>query len=179
MSGLLALILSIWGLPLHSQEFNGKDASAWCQAALREKIPKTLVSGSLCGQKFLLKAASCSNAGISKMYMLSLKSGTGSAPRVYVHLLETEIEGKTIAFPQQKKAADGIYYSEAGMSGPDYDIPLGANECCGRIMFAKKRPDGLIPGYIAFRAEPRMPKWKAKYPQSSLSGFFYASTKAD
>lgn len=117
----------------HSQEFIGEQASDWCKQVLKEEFPAKLTIGNIDSNPFKLNAASCRHIGAKKHYQLVLEGG---GPKIYFHLLETDIEGKSFVLPCQKKLPDGIYYSEADMypeSGNQ--IALDSREYCARLSF--------------------------------------------
>ncbi len=157
----------------NSQEFIGQKSPAWCQEALREKFPSTPVAGTLDGATFKFKQAELVPLPQYDRYQFRIRGETlpgANEPRVYFELLTNDVEGKSFNVPHQLKKTGGIFCGDASFNVNDNNYSPYSYEYCARIVFLKKRPDGLIPGYIAFRAQSKLKKWK----NSSVIGFFYA-----
>jgi hypothetical protein len=170
---LVAIFFVFLTLPANSQEFIGQQSPVWCQEALREKFPSTPVAGTLDGATFKFKQAELIPLPRLDQYQLKIEGETlpgANKPRVYFELLTNDVEGKSFNVPHQLKKTGGIFYGDANFYVNDNSYNLYSHEYCARIVFLKKRPDGLIPGYVAFRAQSKLKKWK----NSSVIGFFYA-----
>ncbi|MDX2105561.1 MAG: hypothetical protein SFY67_04080 [Candidatus Melainabacteria bacterium] len=172
---VLVLVLVLIFTPAFAQEYIA-DAPAWCQAALRLPFPSKPVSGTLSGLPFNLKQATLTPIPKFERYQLVIEGegpDGGIAPRICFTILSNEVEGKSFNLPHQKKSSSGIRYSDECFYLNGEQFNLHFREYSARVVFQKKRPDGLVPGYISFRAQSKLKKWK----DSSLIGFFYAQSK--
>lgn len=158
--------------PALAQEFL-KEAPGWCQQALRLPFPSTPVAGSLDGKPFKFKQAILTPLPQYEKHQFKIEGESpadGAAQKIIFSLLTNDIEGKSFNVPHEMKKSGGIFRSEASFYSNDEQFNLYSNEYSARIVFLKKRADGLIPGYISFRAQSKLKKWKDSY----LIGFFYA-----
>jgi hypothetical protein len=177
ISSILILVPTLVFTPAWAQEYIA-GAPAWCQEALRMQFPSKPVSGTLDGVPFEFKQAILTPLPRLNRYQLTIEGAATSgksAPKICFTFLSNEVEGKSFNMPHQKKDTDGIRYSDECFYKDGEQFNLHSTEYSARIVFQKKRPDGLIPGYISFRAQSKLKKWK----DSSLIGFFYARVSKD
>lgn len=169
---ILVLVLVSIFAPVFAQEYIA-DAPAWCQEALRLQFASKPVSGVLDESPFKLKQAVLTPLPKFEKHQLTLEGEStvgGTAPKICFTVLSNEVEGKSFNFPHQKKCTSGIKYSDECFYLNGEQFMLHFSEYSARVVFQKKRPDGLVPGYISFRAQSKLKKWM----DSSLNGFFYA-----
>lgn len=172
ISSILILVPVLDCTPACAQEYNA-GAPAWCQEALRMQFPSKPVSGTLDGIPFEFKQAILTPLPRLNKYQLTVEGAATSgksAPKICFTFLSNEVEGKSFNMPHQKKQPGGVWYSDECFYKDGEQFSLYSTEYSARIVFQKKRPDGLVPGYISFRAQSKLKKWK----DSSLIGFFYA-----